>query len=709
MIRSPPVEDRWGNCVQVLEHDDLDDRRKITFSNDGNYIASMLTTGEIVLWEAATGALHSTLDRYKPKVVAIKSLQKGILASMYADGAVRLSDHSTGVLFRTLEPPVKDCQLVPDVPPSPQPIPSLSILPGGDLLVLSQNGHSWIWNWESNAWSEPPVTGIPIQLVYGCLSNGLLVALIGQNNTDLLDLCLLNLSTRQIQTIEANKIGVWEPVAISSLDIIAWQAEDGAVELLDTKDLSRTKLKGHSKCSVSALTFSPDGSMLISGYYDRALISWDLSTQSRCLVDSSAFMINSIAFSPDNKQMATLMSELVKLYRFPVRDMSTFQDNQSGESLHISVSPNGKQIAAGPRPNGMIQIYDTENGELKHTLSGISLYNCIIAFSPNNELIASTSYNASLLVWDLRTGAVNWTISGGQPQFSLRFSPDGRYLVSGGDRGAIVVVDAKSGKIIHILKITTQAASVQFSSNGQRIACFTDRAKVRADASARAIGVWDFITGELVHEIGTSAINGGSKFVSVKATMSPNGRYLAYSFIHGLDEPVVIYDIESKQQLDFPIAPGPTMRSLVFSKDSKSVVTSTRGGGIKQWDLETARLIGVCPLDVWPRWLSFTKTGKHYLEFENGHIPIHPIEGDLSNQPSRHLTHWWYDEMAYWFMEGTRRMLWVPPAYRPDIFNDDSLAHHDGLFVFSNSNGIHYFKFNQGEEVTDPHEHGGNH
>ncbi|KAL8881944.1 MAG: hypothetical protein Q9198_000961 [Flavoplaca austrocitrina] len=668
LIRSPTVEDQWGNCVQILEHDDLHvTNLMITFSTDGNYIASTQDDGKIVF------------------------SCNGTLASIHADGTVRLFDQVTGVLFRTLETPVEDCQLAPDVDKLLQPVPSMSILPGGDLLVLSENGQVWIWNWESNAWSDRRVTGTPIRRVYGSLLNGLLVAEIGQNNRNLVDLCLLDTYTSQIQTIEAGRLPRNHgPVAISSFDIIAWLGEDTSIELLDTNDLSRIKLEEHRERSISALTFSPDGSMLISSGYDGALLLWDLSKQIKCLVDPNA-ITRSIAFSPD------------------VRDMLSLQGNRLEKRMRISMSPDGQHIAARDlfQPDGAIHIYDTPNGELKHTLPFPSSYGYDIAFAPNNAQLASISPGHTFYVWDLRTGALNWTTSRDRKQeslLSLKFSPDGRYLVSGDDEGEILLLDAKSGNVIHVFEIAARAEDIQFSSNGQRIACFTNQAKVRADASVRAIGVWDTVTGELLHEIGSSAINRDSEFDLDRANISPSGKYLGY---RPSSESCVIYDIESKQQRDFSIARGRYRVSLAFSRDSKTFATCGYDEQIMQWDVETSRLIGFCPPNAVALDVSFPKTG-NFLHSQCGYIPIHPIDKDLSNKPSRHLTHWWYGRDAYWFMEGTRKMLWIPPTYRPSG-GDHYLAHHDGLFAFSNKTGIHYFKFNQGEEVTDSIEDDSNH
>ncbi|KAL9633510.1 MAG: hypothetical protein Q9204_003363 [Flavoplaca sp. TL-2023a] len=711
LIRSPVLEDRWDNCIQTIEHDDIDFAKQIIiFSTDGNYIASVLRSGKIVLWEAATGAVHSILDSYFLDTVAIKFLQNGTLASIHPDGTVRLFDQVTGMLFRTLETPVEDCRLARHGDIFMQEA-SVSILSGGDLLVLFETGQLWFWNWESNAWSERHVTGTLIRRVYGCLSNGLLVAGIGQDSTDLLDLCLLNSYTRQIQIIRADMIPRIEaPVAISSKDTIAWQAEDGAIELLDTTDLSRTKLEGHPERSITALTFSPDGSMLISSAYNEALLSWDLSKQSKCLVDPNALITRSIAFSPDGKQIATRTFQLVKLYRFPVRAMLSLQDKRLKIPMRINMSPDGQHIAARAyhQPDGAIHIYDTPNGKLKHTLPFPSSNGYDIAFAPNNEQLASISPGHTFYVWDLRTGALSWTISRDRKQeslLSLRFSPDGRYLVSGDDEGEILALDAKSGNVIHVFKIAARVENIHFSSNSRRITCFTDEAKVRADPSVRVIGVWDILTGGLVLEISNSAFNRYSSWSpSIVATTSPSGRYLGYSVD---SRSVVIYDIETKQQRDLSILARYNLKSLAFSRNYKSFATCTSEPSIKLWAVADARLIGVCPLNAGAKQLSLSKKG-NFLQSEFGHIPIHPVEGELSNKPSRHLTHWWYDEQGCWLMEGTRKMLWIPPAYRPDTHNSFK-AHHDGLFAFSNENGIHYFKFNQGEEITDPHEHNGSH
>ncbi|KAL8920505.1 MAG: hypothetical protein Q9208_006255 [Pyrenodesmia sp. 3 TL-2023] len=705
LIRSPTVEDRWGNCVQNLEMSTIAANESLmAFSSDGKYIASSLYSGEIDIWETATGALQNTLEHYKPWVADVKFLQNGTLALMYRDGTVRLFDQITGTLCRIIERPIQDYEppLVPGIRTnidSDAARPSLSILPGGDLVILLPNGHVWTWRWEGSTWSRFSVPGITISRLYGCLSNGALVAGILQDGaTKTTELSLLDPATSAVQSLKS-MLSSWAlAVAVSSLDVIAWGADDGSIELYDADNGSLSELKGHPKGVLTALTFSPDGKSLVSAGGHKIIRLWDLSTQAKSLVDTALSEVGSAAFSPDGKYMAAISTygRTIQLYGFPISDLSRLREVQPAVIESINVSPDGQQVAAILNDRNVIQIYNTERGALEHTLFGHSAWIVAIAFSQDGERLVSASFDETIRLWSPKTGASGMVVSG-IPGLAkvviIAFSPNGKHVVSGNEEGIILILDAESGLLNHAFELSSRVDAITFLSDSRRIAFATSR------ACARSIGVWDTSTGSQLQEFGDSEPSLDSEtWDVVQAAISPNGKHFSYSI--GLMA-AVIYDMGSKEKRELPDTSDTFSKSLAFSRDSKFLATCTSYGDIQVWDVASARLIGFSPVNVSVDRLSFPTDGT-FLESEFGHIPIRRIQADSFGDVSGPLTHWRYSWDDEWIMEGARKMLWIPPAFTSGYRH---IAHHAGLFVIVHRSGeVRFMKFNQGEPVTDMQE-----
>jgi WD40 repeat protein len=65
-----------------------------------------------------------------------------------------------------------------------------------------------------------------------------------------------------------------------------------------------------------------------------------------------------------------------------------------------------------------------------------------VAVSPDEELIATGSWDETVKLWDAHTGRERTTFKWPVGRvYSLAFAPDGLRLAAGGDRGSVVVWD----------------------------------------------------------------------------------------------------------------------------------------------------------------------------------------------------------------------------------------------------------------------------
>lgn len=271
-----------------------------------------------------------------------------------------------------------------------------------------------------------------------------------------------------------------------------WRATDG--KLLAAFD-------GHTK-AIKALAFSPNGRLLISASEDQTMKVWD--ARSGTLLHTAAVEkggidgINSIAFSPDGKRLATA-SGTVELWDTStwklLQTFSTNESHTSGEmsyccgspAISVRFSADDKHVISGHEdgtikvweagranplriihtsdnsessalsPDEKIlaindgekppQFWDWASGKILRNLGEDASYVHNVAFSPNSHLMATSNISGKLLFWDARNAKLLRELDGGySSDDAIAFSPDGKRFASGGENQNIIVWDVQTGK-----------------------------------------------------------------------------------------------------------------------------------------------------------------------------------------------------------------------------------------------------------------------
>src|SRR5262249_43236426 len=82
-----------------------------------------------------------------------------------------------------------------------------------------------------------------------------------------------------------------------------------------------------------------------------------------------------------------------------------------GSVMAVAFSPDGKVLASSSRDK-TIKLWDVATGELKRTLTEHSADVFDVAFSPKGDLMASASKDRTIKLWDARTAKVLRTLEG---------------------------------------------------------------------------------------------------------------------------------------------------------------------------------------------------------------------------------------------------------------------------------------------------------
>jgi WD40 repeat protein len=216
-----------------------------------------------------------------------------------------------------------------------------------------------------------------------------------------------------------------------------------------------------------------------------------------------------------------------------------------------------------------------------------------LAFSPDGKVLVSGSHDATIRLWDLRTGREQAVLKGHtSPVWSVAISPDGKTLASacgptirltdpdGKERGAgmgeptIKLWDLATAKELRtLLGHTNLIAAVAFSPDGKTLA---------SGSHDKTMKLWDVATGK------EQATLKAHTAPVTSVAYSPDGKTLASG---SSDETIRLWDAEGKVRLSLK---GHTrfigaVWSVAFSADGRTVASGSYDTTIKLWDVETGR------------------------------------------------------------------------------------------------------------------------
>lgn len=276
---------------------------------------------------------------------------------------------------------------------------------------------------------------------------------------------------------------------------------------------------------VGSVAISPDGQTLASGSWDGTIELWDLQNgkPKRTLTGHSKD-VASVIFCPDGQTLVSSgYDNTIKRWHLDTGNLlrNLYKSSSPTECFTVNghshriecfaLSPEGQVIASSSHDK-TVRLWNIRTGEeVKIRYRATEVIS--VAFSPDGETLASGSMDGAIELWDLRTGKIRnipdsklgWVVS-------LAFSPDGQTLFSGSKNGTIERWHLDSGKPLKPLEGHLGAVfSLAFSPDGQTLA---------SGSWDNTIKLWNFHTGKLLR-----TLDEHSKVV-MSVTFSPDGQRL---------------------------------------------------------------------------------------------------------------------------------------------------------------------------------------
>ncbi|KAK1264557.1 hypothetical protein QJS04_geneDACA015656 [Acorus gramineus] len=309
---------------------------------------------------------------------------------------------------------------------------------------------------------------------------------------------LLSISKEKITTAVFNGLGNWLTFGCAKLgQLLVWEWRSESYVL---------KQQGHY-FDVNSIAYSPDSQMLATGADDNKIKVWTVSSGS-CFVTFSEHTnaVTAVHFMAGNHSLlsASLDGTVRAWDLFRYRNFRTFTTPSSRQFVSLASDQSGEVICAGTLDSFEIFVWSMKTGRLLDVLSGHEGPVHGLMFSPTNAILASSSWDKTIKLWDVfeGKGAVE-TFPHSHDVLTVVYRPDGKQLACSTLDGQIHFWDPLDGVLMYTIegrrdvaggRLMTDRRTAANKSSGK---CFTtlcysaDGSYILAGGSSKYICMYD--------------------------------------------------------------------------------------------------------------------------------------------------------------------------------------------------------------------------
>ncbi|HEY2159426.1 MAG TPA: protein kinase [Isosphaeraceae bacterium] len=246
-------------------------------------------------------------------------------------------------------------------------------------------------------------------------------------------------------------------------------------------DKSTLRILASAPAPIRAVAFSPDGNTVATG--EAVDESKNLGDERMPIYESATLRdaatgavirgfrhqddVNAVAFSPDNRFLATACED----GHLQVFDVATGRSIGTGvvnarlgganfPAVGVAFAPDGRRLFTWTR-DGSAGLWTFSRTQKLHPDYGLQITDnpvACAAFSPDGEALATGARDGSITLWDVRTGKPSAALrkQGSAAVTALAFSPDGRLVASAGSVGT----STAPGRGTFVVKLWSVASKV---------------------------------------------------------------------------------------------------------------------------------------------------------------------------------------------------------------------------------------------------------
>ena len=341
----------------------------VNYDRSGDFIVSTGSNSTIDIWDAATGENVTTLrGHHRPAYSAVFSPGGSRIISSGSDKTIKVWDASSSPEQFFIQTPVRQAQVW--------------FSPDGRHFATAGGTFVPLTVWDAR-------TGVELRSLSG--------------------------QTMAVYNCAFSPDGKRVVLGQRHLTVRVWSVETGQI---------LTVFRGHDS-NVFAVAFSPDGKSVASAAGGIIKI-WDAATgsESMSLEDETASTIISLTYTPDGSRLISYgTNKTIRVWDVANGREILAIEKEGGRGYYLAVSRDGKLIALS-HEDSTIPIWDATTGKRVMTLRGHNGIVTMVAFSPAaNRLVSCCPNDGTVKVWDTTTGMELMTLDADAR--TVAFGPDG--------------------------------------------------------------------------------------------------------------------------------------------------------------------------------------------------------------------------------------------------------------------------------------------
>jgi WD40 repeat protein/TPR repeat protein len=328
---------------------------------------------------------------------------------------------------------------------------------------------------------------------------------------------------------------------------------------------------------VKTAVYSPDGQQIMTAAADNTTRVWNARTGAQVMVLAGHHEdLQSAAYSLDGTRIVTAARTGCEIWGAQTRARLADFAGADEDSQTAVFSPDGTRVVSAGR-DGTARVWDAGTGRQLLVLAGHTSGVQSASYSPDGRRIVTSSKDNTVRIWDAHSGAQMMVLTGhlGEVWFAS-YSPDGKIIASAATDNTVRVWDASTGKSLRILSgHTAGVGSVAFSPDGRKLVS----------------GGWDLTarTWEL-NEADDAVVISGHNGKLTSVALSPDGTQLLSASADGTAR---ILDAHAGTPI-VGLSEAGDIDLALFSPDGMRILTISDANGMRIWDARTgARLLSI--------------------------------------------------------------------------------------------------------------------
>lgn len=374
---------------------------------------------------------------------------------------------------------------------------------------------------------------------------------------------------------------------------------------------------GH-RSAVTALAYSADGTMAVSGSTDNDLIIWDVASGAEIArLRGHLDPVRAVAFLSDGRRVLSGSDDYsMRLWSARTGERLMEFGGHGDSVLSIAVSPNGRVVASGSADRSVI-LWDLESGRPINRFTGHEDAVTALAFDSTGTRLLSGSADNTLILWDVTapdrdSARLRRFFGHDAPVQSVAIAPDGQRALSGSLDNTVIEWQLANGRIARRLAGHADAVlTVAYSPDGQQ---------ALSGSQDSTLIIWDMASGNIQarlvgHRSGVSAaafapdgraILSASNDSTLRLWRLHNGAEIAALpadpdtifdvdfgifdrtvLAGGANNTATVWNVESGALLYTFSLHTSRVRAVDLSSDAKFAITSSDDGTVRLWNMAT--------------------------------------------------------------------------------------------------------------------------